>query len=371
MIKLSFLIFLIIPISFFIFFNKNIDNKTILNFLGSYSGGSIAGFLTLFGVYYQINNEKKENQENLKTYLKYIVNYNKKQIIENKKTHYLIYLCLKDNRNNIKLLENTFEINSYYLEKNYKTLLKYDFFEEILKLEKKIKKISDIWDYLISQYDEIGNYLEKIKEKTKNEKIKEDIELIETVAYIIFNIIATNNYRIEECKEEHLKKLKNKFQLIDWEVEQKFSQQKEMEQIKFIEEIEKIFNKNNINFEIDKIEEKLSRFIENSKNDDEFIEEIRKIFINDKEIFNKIEQKVIKFTDKIKKIDIEKEDKIIDYFIKKLIDLNDLLAFETKIVENTSEIKEVINYGKNIEKYRDNYKEIKELLDKLSKKLNR
>ena len=199
-------------------FVTNWDIKDWASFLGSYLGGTLGAFITLYGIKWQVTREESQKEKNdLSSFLKalkYNINRNlNDKDLENKIfSSFKIYsyciedaLILYDKINFIYPLETNinFDYNKIFkLEK---------IGEEILNLNEEIKLFNEDYEFLFNNWKKRDEMIKKIKEIEGFESIIKDLE--KNSKNIFYNTtlfeIDKNEEARNKIKEEILKSRAN------------------------------------------------------------------------------------------------------------------------------------------------------------------
>ncbi|WP_373082030.1 hypothetical protein [Fusobacterium animalis] len=199
-------------------FVTNWDIKDWASFLGSYLGGTLGAFITLYGIKWQVTREESQKERNdLSSFLK-ALKYNINRNLNDKDLENKIFSSFKIYSYCIEDAEILYDkINFIYpLETNinfdYNKIFKLEKIgEEILNLNEEIKLFNEDYDFLFNNWKKRDEMIKKIKEIEGFESIIKDLE--ENSKNIFYSPILLKNSKNEKTKlqiKKEILKLRDK-----------------------------------------------------------------------------------------------------------------------------------------------------------------
>lgn len=208
---LGFLISLVFDF-LFSFFN-------LINFsdLINYTGSIIGAFISIYGVYIQINSDRKKEIEGILSFLNDRINKSLKDDNLKKIRLFLTYSVISYDASNIPLEKNftifkTFEDIPFEID--FSKILYLKLGRDIIELHQQIKVINKNFRYLFENFEEKKNLLDRIEKEISDPEIKKSIETIKNKttnlrrAATNFNQDISNDIRQTELLGE-IKKVKD------------------------------------------------------------------------------------------------------------------------------------------------------------------
>lgn len=207
---------LLIIISLPLFIDKILMNRFITNwdikdwagFLGSYLGGILGSFTTLYGVWFQISRSEKQKEKDEKIDLLLSLRYCLDININNMDGEDGIFLLFDALSYNIsdkiyfsKDIFYEFEKNGF---ENSNKVFRLEFYEEILSLIKKTKYVNEAYKKLVSNLENKKKIMDKLINNANNvplsQKIKNNFEKLR-----IYNICYSNQGKLLDFEERKRK----------------------------------------------------------------------------------------------------------------------------------------------------------------------
>lgn len=208
---LGFLISLVFDF-LFSFFN-------LINFsdLINYTGSIIGAFISIYGVYIQINSDRKKEIEGILSFLNDRINKSLKDDNLKKIRLFLTYSVISYDASSIPLEKNftifkTFEDIPFEID--FSKILYLKLGRDIIELHQQIKVINKNFRYLFENFEEKKNLLDRIEKEISDPEIKKSIETIKNKttnlrrAATNFNQDISNDIRQTELLGE-IKKVKD------------------------------------------------------------------------------------------------------------------------------------------------------------------
>ena len=152
-----------------------ISNSEWITFIGTYFSSVLGGTIAIVGIWWQLEQPKKEHKKRVEGYLKHIIDENLKDKEELEKkilnlecmTSYTREYFAPQNRDEISNLFDEFEIN--YFNNNIDIILSFDFGKKIIDINKKINDFNKEYKKYIERLHLKYNFLISLE---KNKEIK-------------------------------------------------------------------------------------------------------------------------------------------------------------------------------------------------------
>ena len=192
------LLFVLLLLFFPYFFDKIIMNRFITNWdlhdWASFLGAYIGGFITLFGIWWQVTREEKQKEKDEKIgLLKTILYYLKQNIKDRELKEYYFYSLssykimdkiILQNYNKYKLME----INKDFLYSNLKEIFKLENAENIIELADEITKYNVLYIELISEINSRKREMILEELKVLGENFEVNIEILESISSLLNSV---------------------------------------------------------------------------------------------------------------------------------------------------------------------------------------
>lgn len=200
-------------------FNFLFSFFNLINFsdLINYTGSIIGAFISIYGVYIQINSDRKKEIEGILSFLNDRINKSLKDDNLKEIRLFLTYSVISYDASNIPLEKNftifkTFEDIPFEID--FSKILHLKLGRDIIELHQQIKLINKNFRYLFENFEEKKNLLDRIEKEISDPEIKKSIETIKNKttnlrrAATNFNPNISNDIRQTELLGE-IKKVKD------------------------------------------------------------------------------------------------------------------------------------------------------------------
>lgn len=160
----------------------------------SYTGSVMGAVISIYGIYIQINSDRKKEIEGILTFLNERIDESLNDDELKNTGLFLVYSVISYDAGNIPLDKNytifkTFE--NIPFEIDFGKILHLKLGRKIIELHQKIKLINENFRYLFENFEEKKRIFDKISEKSS---IKEDIEIIRDVTTNLRAVATNPNY---------------------------------------------------------------------------------------------------------------------------------------------------------------------------------
>ncbi|MDY4011185.1 MAG: hypothetical protein SOY60_05930 [Fusobacterium gastrosuis] len=164
-------------------FNFLFSFFNLINFsdLINYTGSIIGAFISIYGVYIQINSDRKKEIEGILSFLNDRINKSLKDDNLKKIRLFLTYSVISYDASSIPLEKNftifkTFEDIPFEID--FSKILHLKLGRDIIELHQQIKLINKNFRYLFENFEEKKNLLDRIEKEISDPEIKKSIETI-------------------------------------------------------------------------------------------------------------------------------------------------------------------------------------------------
>ncbi|MFZ8018616.1 MULTISPECIES: hypothetical protein [Fusobacterium] len=339
-------LFVLLLLFFPYFFDKIIMNRFITNWdlhdWASFLGAYIGGFITLFGIWWQVTREEKQKEKDEKIgLLKTILYYLKQNIKDRELKEYYFYSLssykimdkiILQNYNKYKLME----INKDFLYSNLKEIFKLENAENIIELADEITKYNVLYNELISEITSKTREIILKELKVLDKNFEANIKILESISNLLnlLTLIFSSSFR-----------LKSSLDIVKQKAKEIVESYKEKSKTISCEN----FNENQLENEWENLVEELTRYYETANYKDIYWKLSLLIDYILSDIKFEVSCKIFQINDisKVRKIEEKEEERlekliqILDFFKNKLEYHNlikDKLSIYSRIKELTKKI---------------------------------